>query len=173
MKTNILFVILTLIFLAGCQPKVQDEGKTVTKDKPVDLESVKDSISFVMDNYYKSYNSKDLETYSNLLADDGLFCGTDPGEFWSKNEVVDMVKQQFADTTFNWTFSPDKQEIKVSPDGKSAIIVNQYVVTELSPKIPLREITHIIKSENRWLINFTSYNFITANDNVEKLNQAL
>ena len=171
MKTNILFAILAIIFIAGCQPKVEDNE--VKQDKPVDLESVNDSISLIMDNYYKAYNSKDIETYSNLLADDGLFCGTDPGEFWNKNEVVEMVKQQFADTTFNWTFSPDKQEIKVASDGKSAIIVNQYLVPELSPKIPMREVTHIIKTENRWLISFTCYNFITENENVEKLNQAL
>lgn len=174
MKTNFLFAILALIFVAGCQPKVEEkQEKEVKQERTVDLESLKDSISLVMDNYYKAYNSKDLETYSNLLADDGFFCGTDPGEFWSKNEVVDMVKQQFADTTFNWTFSPEKQEIKLSSDGRSAIIVNQYVVTELSPKIPLREITHLIKTENRWVINFTCYNFITENDNVEKLNKAL
>ena len=47
------------------------------------------------------------------------------------------------------------------------------MVTELSPKIPMREITHLIRTENRWLINFTCYNFITENDNVEKLNKAL
>lgn len=168
MKTNILFAILAIIFVAGCEPKVQDKP-----DKPVNLASVKDSISLVMDNYFKAFNSKDLEAYSTLLADDGWFCGTDPDEFWSKNEVVDLVKQQFADTTFNWKISPNKQEIKVSSDGKSAIIVNQYLVPELSPKIPMREVTYINKTDNRWLISFTCYNFITENENVDKLNQAL
>ena len=171
MKKNILFAILAVIFIAGCQPKVDD--KQEKQDEPIDLASVKDSISLVMDNYFEAYNSKDLETYSNLLADDGLFCGTDPGEFWNKKEIVDMVKLQFADTSFNWTLSPDNQEIRVSSNGMSAIIVSQYLVTQISPKIPIREITHIIKAENRWLISFTCYNFITENENVEKLNQAL
>lgn len=168
MKTNILFVFLAIVFVVGCQPKVQDKP-----DKPVDLASVKDSISLVMDNYFKAINTKDLEAYSSLLADDGLFCGTDPDEFWSKNEVVDLMKQQFADTSFNWNISPDKQEIKVSPNGMSAIIVNQYLVTQLSPKIPMREITYINKAENKWLISFTGYNFITENENVDKLNKVL
>lgn len=168
MKTKILFAILAIIVVAGCQPKNQDKP-----DKPADLESVKDSITLVMDNYYKAFNSKDLETYSTLLADDGWFCGTDPDEFWNKNEVVDLMKQQFADTSFNWKISPDKKEIKVASDGKSAIIVNQYLITEISPKIPVREITHINKTKNKWLISFTCYNFITENENVDKLNKAL
>lgn len=160
-----LFVIPAILFVAGCQPKVQET--------PVDLASVKDSVSVVIDNYFKAINVKDLETYATLLADDGLICGTDPGEFWSKNEAVDLMKQQFADTSFNWKLLPDKQEIKVSSDGKSAIIVSQYVITQLSPKIPIREVTHTIKSENRWLISFTSYSFVTENENVAKLNEAL
>ncbi|MEP6260357.1 MAG: nuclear transport factor 2 family protein [Gillisia sp.] len=103
MKTNLLFAILALIFVVGCQPKAKEkQEKEVKQERAVDLESLKDSISLVMDNYYEAYNSKDLETYSNLLAEDGLFCGTDPGEFWNKKDVVDMVRQQFADTTFNW-----------------------------------------------------------------------
>ena len=168
MKRDILFAILAIIFVAGCQPKVQD-----VQDEPVDLATVKDSISLVIDNYLKAVNGKDLEAYSNLLADDGLFCGSDPREFWNKNQVVDLMKQQFADTSFNWTLSPTKQEIKVASDGKSAIIVNQYLITELSPKIPMREITHLIKTDNKWLISFNSWNFITENENVGKLNQAL
>jgi uncharacterized protein (TIGR02246 family) len=165
MKSNMLFTFLAIIFVAGCQPKEQD--------KPVDLASVKDSISLVIDNYFKAVNSKDIDAYSTLLADDGLFCGSDPGEFWSKKEVVDLMKQQFTDTSFNWKLLPNKQEIKVSSDGKSAIVVNQYLITELSPKIPMREITYITKTENRWLISFNSWNFITENENVEKLNKAL
>lgn len=165
MKRDILLTILAILFVAGCQPKAQDQ--------PVDLASAKESISLAIDNYIKAFNSRDLETYSNLLADDGLICGTDPGEFWNKKEAVDLMKQQFADTSFNWKLVPGKQEIKVSSDGKSAIVVTQYLVTELSPKIPIREITYIIKTENRWLISFTSYNFITENENVDKLNKAL
>ena len=168
MKTNILFAILVISVVTGCQPKLQENP-----DKPVDLASVKDSVSGVMDSYFKTFNSKDLEAYSSLLADDARLCGTDPGEFWSKNEAVDLMKQQFADTSFNWKISPDKQEIKVSSDGKSAIIVNQYFVTDLSPKIPIREITYLGKTENKWLINFTCYNFITENKNVDTLNKAL
>lgn len=165
MKKIILCSIPVILCVAACQPKVQD--------KPVDLASVKDSISLVIDNYYKAFNSKDLEAYATLLADDGLFCGTDPDEFWNKSEAVDLMKQQFADTSFTYTILPDKKEIKVSADGESAIIVNQYVLTELSPKIPIREITYITKTENRWLISFTSYSFVTENENVDKLNKAL
>ncbi|HSI70324.1 MAG TPA: nuclear transport factor 2 family protein [Gillisia sp.] len=168
MKTNILITILATILVTGCQPKEQDKT-----DRPVDLESVNDSISLVMDNYYKAFNSKNLETYSTLLADDGLFCGTDPGEFWNKKEVVDLMKQQFADTSFNWQITSDRQEIKVSSDGNSAIVVNQFLITEISPKIPMREITHLTNTDNRWLISFTCYNFITANENVENLNTVL
>ena len=165
MKNSILFGILATMVAAGCQPTVQEI--------PVDLASVKDSISLVVGDYLKAVNSKDLDAYGALLADEGLFCGSDPGEFWSKKEVVALMKQQFADTAFNWQLTPDRQEIKVASDGKSAIIVNQYLIAELSPKIPMREISHVIKTESGWLISFNSWNFITENKNVGILNNAL
>lgn len=37
----------------------------------------------------------------------------------------------------------------------------------------MREITHLVKTDNKWLISFNSWNFITENENLGKLNQAL
>ena len=59
MKTNLLFAILALIFVAGCQPKAEEkQDKEVKQERVVDLESVKDSISLPLIGHYHLKNGK-------------------------------------------------------------------------------------------------------------------
>jgi len=165
MKKICYFALLAVMITSGCQPKVQN--------KPVDLTAVKEEITTLMDKYLNAFNAKDVDTLTALFADDGLFCGTDPTELMDKKALSDMMTQSLADTSVNWSYSVDKLEIRVAADGISAIVLEQFTMSGISPKIPLRLIYHVVKAGDNWMFDFISWSFIPKNEDIVKLNKAL
>ncbi|MDD3909604.1 MULTISPECIES: nuclear transport factor 2 family protein [Proteiniphilum] len=164
MNKYMLFLILVVAVFAGCKQKEQV--------KTVDLAAVEDTVSIEADKFHSAYASNDLNTYSAYLLDDVLVCGTDPRELWSKKQFAEYRNDQFPDSVILETI-PLQKEIKVSPDGKSAIVVVQLFVPAISSKIPVRNITHMLKAGDKWKIDFISFSLITENENIEKLDMAL
>ena len=165
MKKIYCLTLLAVMVIAGCQPKVQN--------KPVDLAAVKEEITSLMDKYLKAFNSKDVSNITALMADDGLFCGTDPSELLDKKALSDMMTQSLADTTMIWSYSIDKREIRVAADGSSAIVLEQFTMPGISPKIPTRLVYHVVKAGDKWMFDFISWSFIPKNEDILKLNKAL
>jgi uncharacterized protein (TIGR02246 family) len=165
MKKIYCLILLAVLTTAGCQPKVQN--------KPVDMTTVKEEITTLMDQYLKAFTSKDVNTITTLIADDGLFCGTDPSELLDKKALSDMLTQSLADTTMNWSYSVDKREIRVAADGNSAVVLEQFIMPGISPKIPTRLIYHVLKAGDKWMFDFISWSFIPKNEDILKLNKAL
>ncbi len=165
MKKTIYIFSIAVILITACQPKA--------KIVPVDTEAAKTAISALFDKYNSAFKAKDTNTLLAALTDDVLACGTDPSEFWDKKQISDGWKQAFADTTLKITYSIDKREIRVTVDGNSALVVEQYVMSVMSPKIPFRSIYHAVKTGENWKLDFISWNFIPKNEDIAKLNKAL
>lgn len=70
-------------------------------------------------------------------------------------------------------YSIDKREIRISADGNSAISIEQCIVKNMSPKIPLRMVSHLVKTGNDWKFDFFSASLIPNNEDLGKLNKAL
>ena len=96
-----------------------------------------------------------------------------PAEFWDKKQISDMWTQAFADTSLKINYSIDKREIRLSSDGKSALVIEQFVMQALSQKMPVRMINHVVKTGEIWMIDFVSWNFIPRNEDIGKLNKVL
>jgi len=165
MRNTLIFLMMAMIILAACQPK----PKTV----PVDTAAAKDSVSTLLDKFNSAMKAKDANTIAALITEDGLICGTDPSEFWDKSRFVEEWKKAAADTSVKFTYSIDKQEIRIASDGNSAIAIEQAILASLSPKIPFRLVYHAVKTGDKWLIDFASWNFIPKNEDIPKLNKAL
>jgi uncharacterized protein (TIGR02246 family) len=165
MKKIYCLILLAVMITAGCQPKVQN--------KPVDMTTVKEEITALMDQYLKAFTTKDVNTITTLVTEDGLFCGTDPSELLDKKALSDMMTQSLADTTMNWSYSIDKREIRVAADGSSAIVLEQFTMPGISPEIPTRLIYHVVKAGDKWMFDFISWSFIPKNEDIVKLNKAL
>lgn len=163
-KINYLFLVAVMVITA-CQSKVST--------KSVDLLAVKDSVNALMDMNLKAIHSKDAKAMIELLAEDGLFCGTDPSEYWDKKALSDLWMQMVADTTTDYHYTVDKREIRVAKDGNSAVVIEQFVMTPLSQKIPIRTTYYVIKVGDKWMIDFISWAFIPKNEDIIKLNKAL
>jgi ketosteroid isomerase-like protein len=165
MKKTLFFLFIAVIAITACQPK--------TKIVPVDKEAAKVAVTALLDKYDSAFKAMDANTLIPLLAEDGLFYGTDPSEVWDTKQMSDGWTQAFADTSLKFDYTIDKRDIRIAADGNSALAIDQLYVKIYSPKIPWRIIFHTIKSGENWKIDFISWNFIPKNEDIEKLNKAL
>ena len=98
--------------------------------------------------------------------------GTDPSEFWDKQQVTDLWAQLLDDTIPELDFI-GQREIKIAPDGHSAFVVEQYVWPLFTPNIPWRNVYHVVKTDDEWKILAFSSALIPRNEDLQKLNEAL
>ena len=164
MKLLCFLAIFAVIMTAGCAPEVRTES--------VDLKAVNDAITQLADKYMHAWNAKDIDVLTELAADDGLFCGTDPSEVLVKKTLIDMWTAAFSDP-IDYSYNIDTRKIKLADDGKSAIVIEQITVGDWSPIMQVRQTFQIIKTDNNWEIYFLDWGFIAKNEDVGKLNKAL
>lgn len=158
MRTLLLFV---GIFLVACTSKA-----------PVDETTLKSEIAAVMNNYHRGLLNKDAALMLDGVSEDGLLLGTDPKEFFSKSQLEEYLKASFEDTTLYEPYSVER-DIRIGPEGKSAIVIEQYLFKVISPVIPIRGIAHVRKDGNDWVIDFYSLSLIPTNEDLEKINSLL
>ena len=162
---NLFLIVFVAAIVFACQPKSQPVV--------VDLNAAKAEVNALMDSYLTAWNAKDANTLIALIADDGLFCGSDPTEIMDKKMISDIWKQVFADSTMNFPYTVDKREIRMVSDGKSAVVMEQNISNPFTPKIPWRLVFHAVKAEEGWKLDFISWNLIPKNEDIGKLNKAL
>ncbi|HET7732913.1 MAG TPA: nuclear transport factor 2 family protein [Paludibacter sp.] len=162
MKKLIYPLIFAALLMSGC------------KSKTPDMESSMKAINELLDKNEAAIKNRNLDSMAALLDDRGLYCGTDPSELWTKKQICDEYARMFADSTVNFDRTVvSKREIRVQEDGNSAIVIEQWIIEQLFPKMPVRMITQLIKEGNAWKINFTSISLIPLNNDVVKLNKAM
>lgn len=164
MKKNLIIFSIAVVIIASCQ----QTPKTVS----VDIKAEKAVIDSIFDTFYSAFEAKDVATLASYLTEDALCCGTDPSEFWTKQQITDLWSQMLADSAPEINFISDRK-IKVAADGHSAIVVDQYMMSAFSPNIPWRNIYQLVKVNDHWMIEFLASNFIPKNEDIPKLNEAM
>ena len=147
-------VVTALLLFAGIA-----FGQT-SSTAPVDIEAEEAALKALMDNL-------DIES---SLTEDALICGTDPSEFWNKQQFLELFEDISNDAPEINPFGD--QIIKVAPDGNSAVVVTQYIIS-WSPKIPWRQVYHFVKTDGNWMIQFMNIAFIPKNEDIEKINEVI
>jgi|SRR5664280_633675 hypothetical protein len=165
MKKTLCIIFMAVMIINACQQK--------PKTAPVDQEAAKVAVVATLDKYHSGMIAKDAKIMMTMLADNGFYCGSDPKEFYDKPTLSNEMTKMFADTTLKISYSINKREIRIAADGNSAIAVDQNVMNFISPKIPVRWVFHLIKTENNWLIDFFSVSLIPHNEDIGKINKAL
>ena len=164
MKQILIILVVGCIGIASCE-KNQSAAPVVNK------EEVSKAVGELFDGFNSSLKNKDVSAMGNFLSDDGLYLGTDPEEFWSKQRVVEELNKMAQDTSINLNFTIDKREVRVSSDGMMALVIDQSVVLFLS-KIPVRMVGHAVMKDGQWKIDFYSWSFIPKNESMSKLSEA-
>jgi hypothetical protein len=165
MKKINLLLLLVAILLAGCQQKAEKET--------VDLDAARAELEALSDSYYDAWEMRDIEMLEGMIADWGLYAGTDPKEFWNKEQILDLWKRFFANPDATLDYTPIGRNINVSPCGMTAVIVNQGTHNKWSPNIPVRLTFHALKMGESWQIVFINWSFVFKNEDVKRLNAAL
>ena len=150
---------------------------TSCQQKPVtvavDPEAVKAELATFMDEYNMAYKAMDINKMTAFCTDNAMFLGTDPSEFWNKQQITDYFMAQGTDSTMKLEFKVDRREIMVAADGKSAIVVEQFFIPLISTKIQVRCIDKVVKVNDKWMFDFLSWNIVARNEDIPKLNAAL
>lgn len=165
MKRIYCLSLVVVIVISACQQK--------PVSVPVDSAAAKAAISAQFDEFNAAFSGNDASKVIVLLTDDALVLGTDPSEFWDKKQISDAWTQVMADTSVNLEYSIGRREIRLAADGNTAVVVEQFMFPVLSSKISVRNIYHVVKLEEKWMIDFMSFNLIPKNEDLTKLNSAL
>jgi len=145
-------------------------GQT-SKTATVDIEAEEVALNEIMDKFDAAIEAQDVLTMVSWFTEDALVCGTDPSEFWNKQQITDLWEQSLSNSVPEFKYINDRK-IKVAPGGNSAIVVTQYIMG-LSPKIPWRQVYHFVKTNDNWMIHFMNIAFIPKNEDIQKLNEAI
>jgi hypothetical protein len=163
MKKIHLFLSIAVMVIIACQQ--------TTKVVPTDIKAEEAALNELMDRLLAELRDGGDSTFKASLSEDALICGTDPSEFWNKQQFLELVEQDSANVAPEFK-SIGNRKIKVAPDGNSAIVVTQYIIT-WSPKIPWRQVYHFVKTNDKWMIQFINIAFIPKNEDIRKLNEAI
>lgn len=79
----------------------------------------KDQVSQTLDTWHKAAADANFEVYFNLIADDGIFIGTDATENWTKPDFKAWAKP-FFDKGKTWNFTALERHIFFDKNGKTA-----------------------------------------------------
>ena len=149
-----LLIVSSLLLIAGIAC-----GQTKPSDQ-VNMQAEITVITKLMDEF----------DFGSIFTDDALICGTDPSEFWSKQQFVESMEQISNDPPeIN---SIGDRVVKVAPDGNSAVVVTQYIIA-WSPKIPWRQVYHLTKTDDGWKVFFINFAFVPKNEHIELINEAI
>ncbi len=164
MKKNLFLFIIAAVFMTACQQ--------TPEQVPIDIETEKAAIEDMLGDFLNGMEAQDVDTMASFILEDALVCGTDPSEFWNKEEIIDLWKQMLTESPIEFKYIGDNV-IKVAPDGNSAIVVNQFYIPIYSPNIPWRNVYSFAKVEDKWMISFWSTALIPKNEDLGAINKAL
>ena len=165
MKSKPYLILTTLLVMVACQPKTELE--------PVDVGAAEAAVTSILDNYHAAMIAGNANECMSFLENKGLYCGTDPKELWDKETISNAMTEAMADTSFTINYAIDKRIIRIAGDGKTALALEQFTMNALSEKIPIRLISHLMKTDENWTIDFISWSFVPLNEDIAKLNEAL
>jgi ketosteroid isomerase-like protein len=143
----------------------------VSNTSPVAMEAEEAALNELMDKFDAAIEALDVSTLVSFFTEDALFCGTDPSEFWNKQQITDIWEQSFSNSVPEFRYINDRK-VKVAPDGHSAIVVTQFIIS-WSPKIPWRQVFHCVKKNDNWMVHFMNTTFIPKNEDIQKINEAV
>jgi hypothetical protein len=160
-KKILLLLSIIAFAMAACQQTTE----------PVDIEAEETLISEMLITFMDHKKNQEFDSLVPYLSEDVLGCGSDPGGFFNKEEIIEgwhaMEGENFPDMSLI-----GGRVVKVAPDGKSAIAVEQMNLS-LIPNIPCRTVYYLLKTEGKWVISFFSTSLVPMNKDLEAIIKAV
>lgn len=172
MKKLLIPSIILAFAVVSCQSPPPPPPEEM-EEETIDLAAIEKEVGAFIESYNENFQGRKADEAIAMLADDGLFAGTDPKEVVNKETISEMMRQMLADTTLDLTMNPQLTEIKVAADGKSAIILEQTQAINWAPNIPIRVVSQVRATDDGWKVSFMSWSFLMNNEDVAGVNDML
>ncbi|WP_294822058.1 nuclear transport factor 2 family protein [uncultured Flavobacterium sp.] len=161
-----------LILLTGCETRTGSK-ETVVEATP-DADAARKEVAGLMDSFHNAMKNKKATDFKNLLDPKGLFCGTDPSEIYDRDTYAQLMGETLSNPMLGAiAYTVDTREIRIDESGTTATILEQYKVNLFSPEIPWRLVSHAVKKEGAWVIDFLSFTLVPTNAQQESINKAV
>ncbi len=154
------------ILLSACEFQTQTTTiKEVDKTEvTTDTYVSKDSINNVLEKWHAAAANANFDDYFGLMAEDGVFIGTDATENWQNQEFRDFSKPYF-DNGKAWSFSTLERNIYASEGGQIA-----WFDELLDTQMGICRGSGVLAKENGdWKIKHYVLSIAIPNENVEEV----
>lgn len=163
---------LFLTTLLSCEEK-----KTSTDDETAettDPATAKSEIITSMDKFHEAFKNKKTDEIKKLISTNGLYFGTDPNEVFGYESFINYLNLKLTNPAIGTiAYKVDKREINFDKNNSTtAIVVDQFKPDVFTPNIIWRMVSHLVKKDGEWKINFISFSLIPDNDIVPIINMA-
>jgi len=122
-----------------------------------------DQVEKVLNDFHQAAAEANYDQYFSLLAEEGIFLGTDAKERWSKSEFSEYVKPLFS-KGISWSYVPTKRNI-TAIQGTDIVYFDELLLNDNYGEC--RGTGVLIKKNNSWKI--LQYNLtVTVPNNISK-----
>lgn len=150
MKKLTILLLTTLVFSCKpCEKKLQSEKQNITT---------------ILDNWHKAAASANYESYFGAMSEESIFIGTDATENWNKKQFQAFAKPYF-DKGKAWNFKAIERNIYFSENGK-IVWFDELLSTQM--KI-CRGSGVLVQENGQWKIKHYVLSMTVPNDNVDEV----
>ena len=109
------YLLLVLLYLSACT--FSYKTTTIETSEVQSEEISEEKINALLENWHAAAANANFENYFALMADDGIFIGTDATENW-KNTAFREFSKPYFDKGKAWNFSTLERNIYTSKNGQ-------------------------------------------------------
>ena len=135
----------------------------------IDLNAEKAVVNALLDKWQAATQT---DTLASLLTDDAFILGTAPEELWTKNEIVEIWRQYYSGIVPEHSYTSERI-LKMAADGNSATEIEEYIMPSMSPILTARNTLHLVKTKDKWMVDFISIAFIPKNEDIPKIEKII
>ena len=135
----------------------------------IDLNAEKAAVNAMLDKWQAATQT---DTLASLLTDDAFILGTAPEELWTKNEIVEIWRQYYSGIVPEHSYTSERI-LKMAADGNSATEIEEYIMPSMSPILTARNTLHLVKTKDKWMVDFISIAFIPKNEDIPKIEKII
>jgi len=127
-------------------------------------ENNKEELNELINKWHKAASEADYETYFGILAEDGVFIGTDASENWQNHDFRTFSKPYF-DRGKAWSFTTIERNIYIS-ESENFAWFDELLDTRMEI---CRGSGVLSKEDGKWRIKHYVLSITIPNENVEEV----
>lgn len=124
----------------------------------------KENINNTLNSWHKAAAETDFDTYFGIMAEDGVFIGTDAWENWQNKAFRDFSRPYF-EKGKAWNFTPVERNIYLNQAGDVAWF-DELLKTQMEL---CRGSGVLVKQEGKWRIKHYVLSLTIPNDDVDTI----